>query len=321
MKNSKKKLETPIEVVGAYDYHIPVLLEASIEALNIKQDGIYADLTLGGAGHSRAILEKLGEKGRLFGFDQDAVALANAPQDERFTLVAANFRYLSRFMDYYGIDHLDGILADLGVSSQHFDSEERGFSFRSDAPLLDMRMNQLAKKSAIEVLNEYNEEQLANVLYKYGELKQSRRLAASIAKARTETEGGLQRVGQLLEAVKRLVPAHEEKKQLARIFQALRIEVNDELGALDAMLHSATDLLAPGGRLVVIAYHSLEDRMVKNYLRYGSTDTPNSAELEIYGMPQLDWRTLSRKAIAPSEEELAKNPRSRSAKLRVAEKK
>ncbi|PVZ11633.1 16S rRNA (cytosine(1402)-N(4))-methyltransferase RsmH [Porphyromonas loveana] len=301
-------------------YHIPVMLEECLEGLSIRPDGRYVDVTFGGGGHSRAIVERLGAQGRLYGFDQDADASRNALDDDRFVFVASNFRYLGNFMDYYGEDHIDGILADLGVSSHHFDEEERGFSFRSETPLLDMRMNARAGKSAATILNEYEADALADLFYHYGELKQARRIAASVVQHRAATSGGLQTVGQLLEAVRPLVSPREVKKQLACIFQALRIEVNDELGALEQMLHAALDCLRPGGRLVVMTYHSLEDRIVKNFLRYGSVQAPDDDHLRLYGAPTSPWRTITRKPVTASADELSANPRSRSAKLRIAEK-
>ena len=265
-------------------------------------------------------MEKLSSKGRLYGFDQDADACRNILQDERFTFVTSNFRYLANFMDYYGEDGVDGILADLGVSSHHFDEEERGFSFRSESPLLDMRMNARAGRNAAAILNEYDASSLSALFYHYGELKQARRLAASIVHYRESLSGGLQTVGQLLEAVRGLISPREEKKQLACIFQALRIEVNDELGALQQMLEAALGCLRSGGRLVVMTYHSLEDRMVKNFLRYGTVKAPDEDSLRLYGAPQSPWQQITRKPLTASTKELSDNPRSRSAKLRIAEK-
>ena len=301
-------------------YHIPVMLGECLEGLRIDPDGCYVDVTFGGGGHSRAIVERLSSKGRLYGFDQDADACRNILQDERFTFVTSNFRYLANFMDYYGEDGVDGILADLGVSSHHFDEEERGFSFRSESPLLDMRMNARAGRNAAAILNEYDASSLSALFYHYGELKQARRLAASIVHYRESLSGGLQTVGQLLEAVRGLISPREEKKQLACIFQALRIEVNDELGALQQMLEAALGCLRSGGRLVVMTYHSLEDRMVKNFLRYGTVKAPDEDSLRLYGAPQSPWQQITRKPLTASTKELSDNPRSRSAKLRIAEK-
>lgn len=301
-------------------YHVPVMLKECMAGLEIDPQGCYVDVTFGGGGHSKAILEKLGSKGRLYGFDQDADACRNIPRDERFHFVASNFRYLGNFMDYYGEAKVDGVLADLGVSSHHFDEEDRGFSFRSETPLLDMRMNARAGSNAAMILNEYDEESLSSLFRRYGELKQARRLAATIVQKRASVAGGLQTVGQLLDAVRGHVSPREEKKQLACIFQALRIEVNDELGALEDMLKAAIGCLRPGGRFVVMTYHSLEDRMVKNFFRYGSVEAPDDDLLRLYGAPKSPWRLITRKPYTATQEELVANPRSRSAKLRIAEK-
>ncbi|MEE1145560.1 MAG: 16S rRNA (cytosine(1402)-N(4))-methyltransferase RsmH, partial [Bacteroidaceae bacterium] len=253
-------------------YHIPVLLNETIDGLNIRPDGVYVDLTFGGGGHSRAILEKLGENGRLFSFDQDLDAMKGAFEDSRFQFVRSNFRFIKNWMMYYGIDEVDGILADLGVSSHHLDTEDRGFSFRYDAPL-DMRMNQKASLTAEKVLNEYPEEQLANILFLYGELKSSRKLAAAIIKNRNTQR--IQTTGQLADILTPLLNAAHEKKDLARVFQALRIEVNGEMNALRQMLYAASELLRPSGRLAILTYHSLEDRMVKNIIRTGNIEGKN----------------------------------------------
>ena len=294
--------------------HVPVMFQEVMEGLQIKPDGKYVDLTFGGGGHSRGILERMGPEGRLYGFDQDLDTLAGAPDDARFTFVRSNFRYLSNWMRYYDIDGLDGILADLGVSSHHLDTGERGFSFRYDAPL-DMRMNQRARLTAREVVNTYSEEQLANVLHLYGELSQSRRMAAALVKARTQAP--IETTGQLADTMAPFFGRAREKKDLARVFQALRIEVNGEMKALKEMLTAATEVLRPGGRLVVLTYHSLEDRMVKNVMRSGNLE--GSVEQDIYGNICSPLRTIG-KVQTPSDEELNANPRSRSAKLRVAEK-
>ena len=290
------------------------MLQEALAGLNIRPDGVYADLTFGGGGHSRAILDLLGPKGHLYGFDQDMDAMNGAPQDERFTFVRSNFRYLRNWMMYYGHKTIDGILADLGVSSHHLDEAERGFSFRFDAPL-DMRMNQRASLTARKVVNEYTEEQLADIFYLYGELKQSRRVAAAITKARNAAP--IETTGQLAELTNPILGFGREKKNLARVFQALRIEVNGEMKALRQMLHSATQLLAPGGRLVVLTYHSLEDRMVKNIVKSGNPE--GNMSQDIYGRSLSPLRSVGKMQV-PSPEEQEGNPRSRSAKLRIAEK-
>lgn len=299
-------------------YHIPVMLAECIEGLNIKADGMYADMTFGGGGHSREILKHLGTRGHLYGFDQDADAIAGAPEDERFTFVHSNFRFLKNWMRYYGVDGLDGILADLGVSSHHLDDAERGFSFRYDAPL-DMRMNQNAALSAHDVVMQYTAEQLADVLYNYGELKQSRRIAQAIVKTRAEKN--MATTTDLAGAVLPLLCHDREKKDLARVFQAIRIEVNGEMEVLKQMLSSAIELLNPGGRLAVMTYHSLEDRIVKTCIRdAGQNKKEQNMQNLIYGGSSSPLKTIGRNVITPSEEEQVRNPRSRSAKLRVAEK-
>ena len=296
-------------------YHIPALLQGSVDGLNVKPDGIYVDVTFGGGGHSREILRRLGPKGRLFGFDQDADAEKNIISDDRFTFVRSNFRYIKNWMRYYEVDEVDGVLADLGVSSHHFDDETRGFSFRFDAPL-DMRMNKRAGMTAADVLNNYIEEQLADVFYLYGELKQARRLAAAIVKARQQQP--LLTTQDLMDAVEKLVAKEREKKELAQVFQALRIEVNREMEVLKEMLNGAQELLAKGGRLSVITYHSLEDRMVKNMMRAGNVE--GKVEQDFFGRVKAPLRVVNSKVITPSDEEVENNPRSRSAKLRIAEK-
>ena len=312
-------------------YHIPAMLEETLQGLITNRGGIYVDVTLGGGGHSRAILERLGAEGRLFSFDQDKEAIANALGDRgtaslatsvdetvapsvampcsQWQLVHGNFRYLTNFMDYYGVQQVDGVLADLGVSFHHFDTPERGFSFRFDAPL-DMRMNQQGGKTAADIVNSYDEENLARVLYIYGEMKNARQIARRIVKARslapvTMTE-------QFAEICQ--VP----KKDMAQLFQALRIEVNDEMGALREMLEGALQLLKPGGRLAILTYHSLEDRMVKNFLRAGNIE--GTIEKDFYGNILTPFRVIE-KGRQASTEEVARNPRSRSARLRVGEKK
>ena len=296
-------------------YHIPVLLAPAVDGLDIRPDGIYVDVTLGGGGHTREILRRLGPNGRLLGFDQDEDAEGNIPNDPRFTFVRSNFRYLHNFLRYHGIDHIDGLLADLGVSSHHFDDSQRGFSFRFDGAL-DMRMNKRAGQTAADIVNTYDEERLANVFYLYGELKNSRKLAAVLAKARANTS--VTTIGQFLDIVKPLFGREREKKELARVFQALRIEVNHEMEALREMLQAATEALRPGGRLAVITYHSLEDRLVKNLMKTGNVE--GTVVKDFYGNVQTPFRTVNNKVITPDEEEVTRNPRSRSAKLRIAEK-
>lgn len=299
-------------------YHIPVLLHESIDGLDIRPGGVYVDVTFGGGGHSREILARLTGGGRLFGFDQDKDAEANAAIDdnrESFTFIRSNFRYLKNWMRYYGVEHIDGLLADLGVSSHHLDDESRGFSFRFDAPL-DMRMNNRAGTTAADIVNDYTEEQIADVLYLYGELKTSRKLAAAIVKARQQRR--INTTGELLATVEGMMPKERAKKDMARLFQALRIEVNHEMDALREMLAAATELLAPGGRLSVITYHSLEDRIVKNVMKTGNAD--GRVKQDFFGRTQAPLKPVSNKVTVPCDEEQATNPRSRSAKLRVAEK-
>ena len=292
-------------------YHIPALLDEVLAGLAIKSDGTYVDVTFGGGGHSRGIMQHLGPKGHLIGFDQDMDAWENRLDDARFTFAHGNFAYLKNFLRYYGVPRVDGILADLGVSFHHFDAVERGFTFRADAPL-DMRMNRNASFTAQELLNTYGEEQLAQVLYLYGELRQSRRLAAAIIKARP-----LSTTGELVAAVKPLLKPSQEKKELSMVFQALRIEVNGELDALRKLLNQSIEVLNPGGRLAIITYHSLEDRLVKNFMRTGNVE--GRQEKDFFGRVNTPWRVLTGKVITPSEEEVQRNPRSRSAKLRIAE--
>ena len=292
-------------------YHIPALLDEVLAGLAIKSDGTYVDVTFGGGGHSRGIMQHLGPKGHLIGFDQDMDAWENRLDDARFTFAHGNFAYLKNFLRYYGVPRVDGILADLGVSFHHFDAVERGFTFRADAPL-DMRMNRNAAFTAQELLNTYGEEQLAQVLYLYGELRQSRRLAAAIIKARP-----LSTTGELVAAVKPLLKPSQEKKELSMVFQALRIEVNGELDALRKLLNQSIEVLNPGGRLAIITYHSLEDRLVKNFMRTGNVE--GRQEKDFFGRVNTPWRVLTGKVITPSEEEVQRNPRSRSAKLRIAE--
>ena len=301
-------------IVTAETYHVPVLLKESVDGLAIQPDGIYVDVTFGGGGHSREILSRLGKVGRLFGFDQDGDAEKNIVNDDRFTFVRSNFRYISQWMRYYGIKQIDGLLADLGVSSHHFDDETRGFSFRYDAPL-DMRMNKRAGQTAADVLNNYTEEQLADVFYLYGELKNARRIAKTIVEARKQK--AITTTGDLGEIAGTLMRTEREKKDLARLYQSLRIEVNHEMDALRDMLKGATALLREGGRLSVITYHSLEDRIVKNVMKSGNAE--GRVEQDFYGRVSSPFQTVG-KLIVPDEEEQQRNPRSRSAKLRIAEK-
>lgn len=296
-------------------YHQPVLLHQSIDGMNIHKDGIYVDVTFGGGGHSREILKRLEGKAHLYSFDQDADAEQNIVDNPRFTFVRSNFRYLKNFLKYYGEDEgIDGLLADLGVSSHHFDDAERGFSFRFDAPL-DMRMNQRAKQTAANIVNSYNEPALANIFYYYGELKNSRQIAAAIVKERNNKR--IETTGELQTIVQPFFGRDREKKELAKVFQALRIEVNHEMDALKEMLAAATEMLKPGGRLVVITYHSLEDRMVKNIMKTGSIDGDETKDF--FGNTSSPFKLITRKPIIPDADEQAMNPRSRSAKLRVAE--
>lgn len=307
----------------AETYHVPVLLNESIDGLNIHPNGVYVDVTFGGGGHSREILSRLKEGCSLYSFDQDADAELNINkmglsnnQTDRFTFVRSNFRYLKNWMRYYNIDHIDGLLADLGVSSHHFDDETRGFSFRFDAPL-DMRMNKRAGRTAADILNEEDEEKLANILYLYGEIKQSRRIASAIVKARAQLV--FKSTNELLTIVEPFFSHAREKKDMAKMFQALRIEVNHEMDALREMLLAATDLLSPGGRLSVITYHSLEDRMVKNIMKSGNIE--GKVKQDFYGKRETPFKLINNKVITASNAEQEQNPRSRSAKLRIAEKK
>lgn len=299
----------------ANEYHIPVMLKECVEALNIHEEGTWVDVTYGGGGHSRAILEAMSGSGRLFSFDQDQDTLDNLPDDKNFTLVYSNFRFLRNWMRYYGVEQIDGLLADLGVSSHHFDVAERGFSFREDGPL-DMRMNAHSRTSAADIVNTYSAEQLADILYFYGELRQSRQIAAAIVKTREQKP--LRSTGDLFNAVQSTLGKAHEKKDLAKVFQALRIEVNHEMEALNEMLTQAVELLKPGGRLVVMTYHSLEDRIVKNFIRSGNAE--GKIESDFYGNRLAPLRAVNNKVITPSSEEQATNPRSRSAKLRIGEK-
>lgn len=301
-------------MIKAEGYHVPVLLEESVDGLDIKPGGIYLDVTFGGGGHSKEILRRLDAEGRLFGFDQDEDAEKNIVDDERFTFVRSNFRYLKNWMRYYGVEQIDGLLADLGVSSHHFDDETRGFSFRFDAPL-DMRMNKRDGKTAADVLNDYSEELLSDIFYIYGELKNACRIAAAIVQARSEKR--LETTGDLVKTTEKCFQREREKKEMAKMFQALRIEVNHEMDALKDMLYAACDLLREGGHLSVITYHSLEDRMVKNMMKAGNVE--GKVEQDFFGRTDSPLRQIGSKVIVPSEEEQQRNPRSRSAKLRIAE--
>ena len=302
-----------IQTAGTY--HIAVLLRESVDGLCIKPGGVYVDVTFGGGSHSREILSRLDATARLYSFDQDADAEGNIVDDPRFTFVRSNFRYLKNWMHYYGEDHIDGLLADLGVSSHHLDDESRGFSFRFDAPL-DMRMNKRGGKTAADIINEYSEEQLADIFYLYGELKNARRIASALVRARQAKP--IATTADLLDNVAPLFPKEREKKEMAKLFQALRIEVNHEMDALREMLNGARDLLCEGGRLSVITYHSLEDRIVKNMMRAGNAE--GKVSQDFFGRIEAPFRSITGKPIVPDAEEQAHNPRSRSAKLRIAEK-
>lgn len=308
----------------AETYHIPVLLNESIDGLNIQPGGIYVDVTMGGGGHSHEILKRLDANAHLYSFDQDADAEANLKQnhgddllkDKRFTFVRSNFRYLKNWMRYHGVEQIDGLLADLGVSSHHFDDESRGFSFRFESPL-DMRMNKRSSKTAADIVNNYTEEALADIFYLYGELKNSRKIASLLVKARQEKK--IETTGDFIAVVEPLFKREREKKDLAKLFQALRIEVNGEMSALKELLMSVVDMLKPGGRLSVITYHSLEDRIVKNIMKAGNIE--GKIEQDFFGCINTPFKLINNKVIVPTDEEQEKNPRSRSAKLRIAEKK
>lgn len=312
----KDNIEQPTTIKTADGYHVPVLLDESIQGLDLKPGGVYVDVTFGGGGHSREILSRLAPDAHLYSFDQDADAEQNIGEpDNRFTFVRSNFRYLKNWMRYYGVEHIDGLLADLGVSSHHFDDAERGFSFRFEAPL-DMRMNKRAGQTAADIVNTYDEAKLADIFYIYGEMKNSRRIAAAVVKARQDKE--IKTTSDFLAAVEPLFRREREKKDMAKLFQALRIEVNHEMDALKEMLASATELLAPGGRLSVITYHSLEDRIVKNFMKAGNAE--GKVDQDFFGRINTPYKAVG-KLIIPTDEEQERNPRSRSAKLRVAEKK
>ena len=313
-------------MIRAEGYHVPVLLKESVDGLGIKPDGVYVDVTFGGGGHSRVILSRLGAEGHLYSFDQDEDAEQNIVNDERFTFVRSNFRYLKNWMRYYGVEEIDGLLADLGVSSHHFDDETRGFSFRFDVPL-DMRMNKRSGMTAADIVNNYSEEQLSDIFYIYGELKNARRIAAAIVKARAGKR--IETTSELIQLTMDNVPSSmfngqcsmfngQWKKDAAKLFQALRIEVNHEMDALKEMLNGARDLICEGGRLSVITYHSLEDRLVKNMMKAGNVE--GKVKQDFFGRTESPFRQIGGKVIVPDEEEQARNPRSRSAKLRIGEK-
>lgn len=296
-------------------YHIPALLNECLEGLNISPNGTYVDVTFGGGGHSRGIIENLGEGGRLFSFDQDSDAEKNIIDDKRFTFVKSNFRFLKNFMQYHNVDEVDGIIADLGVSFHHFDEADRGFSFRFDGKL-DMRMNRKGGKSASEIINRYPEDKIADILYYYGEMRNARRIASAIVKRRENKS--IETTSDFLSVIKDLVNPKQEKKELAQIFQALRIEVNDEMASLKSMLTQSAGILKPGGRIVILTYHSLEDRIVKDFFKFGNFE--GKAEKDFFGRVIAPLKQVNNKVIVPSDEEIERNPRSRSAKLRIAEK-
>ncbi len=296
-------------------YHIPVLLEESIEALQINAGGIYVDLTFGGGGHSAEILKRL-SSGHLYGMDQDEDALLNVPSSEHFTFIKSNFQYLGHFMDFYDVSGVDGVLGDLGVSSHHFDEADRGFSFRFDAPL-DMRMNQNSKQSAKEVINAYSEEQLSDLFFLYGEIRNARKLANSIHRHRSRKT--IETISDFSEIVKTCTPERNENKYLSKAFQAIRMEVNQELEVLKKVLTASLELIKPGGRLVMITYHSLEDRLVKNFFNTGNFE--GRPVKDFYGVITSPLKVVNKKVIRPTAAELGRNPRARSAKLRIAEKK
>lgn len=308
-------MEVHPKIQNKMAYHRPVLLNESIEGLHIQPQGVYVDLTYGGGGHSRLILEKLGKKGRLLAFDQDPDAARNVIKDKRLQFVRANFRYMQNFLRYYGIEKVDGVLADLGISSYQIDEPERGFTFRTDSRL-DMRMDPGTERSAADVLEKYPEDALFRIFRDYGELSGAKRMAHALAEARKEAP--LDSSGRLESVLGTLVPARKRSKILAQVFQAIRIEVNGEIEALKEMLLQTGRWITSGGRLVVISYHSLEDRLVKNYMRSGNLE--GTVEKDFYGTPQTGWKLISRKVIVPGEDEIQDNSRARSAKLRIAEK-
>ncbi len=296
------------------EYHNPVLLKETVDGLNIKPDGVYVDVTFGGGGHSREIMKRLGPNGKLFAFDQDEDAQANVIDDERFTLIPENFRFIKRYLRFYGIKEVDGILGDLGVSSHQFDVAERGFSTRFDAAL-DMRMNQKGDLDAFKVVNEYEDRDLRKMFFEYGELKNAGGISAAIVNARKEKP--IENTGELKQVLSRFLPAHKSNKILAQIYQAIRIEVNQEMEVLKDFLSQTVEVLKPGGRLSVISYHSLEDRLVKRFMRNGLFE--GEPERDMFGRFEVPFKSIE-KLIVPTEEEIAQNNRARSAKLRVAEK-
>ena len=296
-------------------YHIPVLLKESIDGLNISPAGTYVDVTYGGGGHSAEILQKL-DSGRLYAFDQDEDAIHNLPDNSRFSFIQGNFRFLKNYLKFHGVMRIDGLLADLGVSSHHFNTPERGFTYRTDA-VLDMRMNRKSKLTAETIINEYEADHLSRIFHAYGELFQARKLAAAIIQGRQNRR--IQTVNQLIDCIEPLIPKPSENQFLSKVFQAIRIEVNRELESLENMLSSALEMLNPKGRLVVISYHSLEDRMVKNFIRWGNTK--EQPEKDIYGNSHEPFLVVTRKPVTAGEYEIQNNPRARSARLRIAEKK
>ena len=296
-------------------YHIPALLDACMAGLAVQPDGTYVDVTFGGGGHSRAILERLGDKGRLYAFDQDEDACVNRIEDNRFTFVRSNFRFLKNFMRYYDVDSIDGLLADLGVSFHHFDASERGFSFRFDGAL-DMRMNRRARTTAADIIESYTQEQLSDIFYLYGELRSARKIAGAVVSARRVQK--IDTTTRLVEVVSPYIDKRQEKKELAQLFQALRIEVNQEMEALRRMLLSACELVRPGGRIAILTYHSLEDRLVKNFFKTGNFE--GRVEKDFFGRIESPLRPVNNKVIVPDDVEVIRNPRARSAKLRIAEK-
>ena len=302
-------------VTTAGSYHVPALLKESVDGLNVQPNGTYVDVTFGGGGHSREIMRRLGKEGHLLAFDQDMDAYVNKIEDARFVFVHSNFRYLRNFLHYYGVEEIDGLLADLGVSSHHFDDESRGFSFRFDGEL-DMRMNRNAALKASDVLNDYTESKLADIFYVYGEMRNARLIARAIVKERMVAP--INTVQRFLDVLKPFVGKDKEKKDLARIFQALRIEVNDEMDTLRKLLYDAVKVLKPGGRIAILTYHSLEDRIVKNFFKTGNFE--GKLEKDFYGNPIVPLRLVNNKVIVASDEEVEDNPRARSAKLRIAEK-
>ena len=314
LKLNKNPKESPLGVRDLSAYHTPALLNETIDGLNIKPDGIYVDVTFGGGGHSKEILSQLGENGKLIAFDQDEDAIKNTLKDKRFIFVRSNFKYLKNFLKYHNIEKVDGILADLGVSSHHFDEAERGFSFRFDGEL-DMRMNKKSALTAAGLLNTYSEEQLADVFYLYGELHNSRKIARTIVNARIDTP--FARIFPFIEVLKPFFGREKEKKDMARVFQALRIEVNKEMEVLKSLLNQSIKVLHPNGRLVVLTYHSLEDRLIKNFIRSGNFE--GKLEKDFYGNIISPFKAINNKVITANDEEIARNPRARSAKLRIAE--